>query len=430
MTPNPTESVVLTITIQLVVILLAARGLGGIFRRIGQPQVCGEIAAGLLLGPSVFGVFLPRVQHLVFNPSGAMYLDILSQVGLIFVMFLIGLDFDFGYLRGSRRAACSISAAGIVVPFVLGLLIGPVIWKQMDLQVDLRAFVLFFATALSITAMPVLGRILIEFNINRTRLGALAISAAAMEDAVGWLLLAMVSAIVTSHLQPLRLFLAALEAVVYLLAMIFVIRPLMLKWIRWAMPEESGELSWNALAQLIAFFLTSAAITNLIGIFSLFGAFVMGAILYDQKLFRDAVNSRMRDFVSVFFLPVFFTYTGLRTDIHSAGGASIWLVCLVVVLAASVGKVGACASVAKLSGLSWRDACSIGVMMNTRGLMELVVLNAGYDLGVIPKPMFFVLVIMAVVTTYATAPILRRLIQGVGPQAQFESSALAERAAS
>ncbi|HKV94709.1 MAG TPA: cation:proton antiporter [Candidatus Angelobacter sp.] len=407
---NPMELLSLRIIIQLILILLAARLVGSLFRRMGQPQVCGEIAAGMLLGPSCLGALAPHLESLVFNSATVAYLNVLSHVGLIFVMFLIGLEFDFTHLRSSQRLTFFIAAAGIVVPFALGLFVGPWVWKEMELRVSLKGFVLFLATALTITAMPVLGRIMIEFNITRTRLGALTMSAAAISDVVGWLLLALVSAVVTAQLNLLRIGMAALGTLAYLLVMLLVVRPLVIRWTQRVMRNQGRELSWNALTQLIIFLLASAAITNLIGIFSLFGAFVMGAILYDQADLRAAINSRMRDFVSIFFLPIFFTCTGLRTDI-AAGGASVWLVCCVVVATASAGKIGACATVAKLSGFSWQEAGAIGAMMNTRGLMELIVLNAGYDLGIVPQSSFFVLTVMALVTNFMTAPALRYLMQ-------------------
>jgi Kef-type K+ transport system membrane component KefB len=292
--------------------------------------------------------------------------------------------------------------------------------------VDVHGFTLFTAMAISITAMPVLGRIMIEFNLNKSRLGALTMTAAAVNDAMGWLLLVLISDAVVAQFDLARLFKSAAEVVVYILAMIFVVRPLMVRWTRWVMRDSGGELSSAALAQLIVFCLASAAITTALGIFSVFGAFVMGGILHDQKAFCAAVNKRMRDFVTVFFLPIFFTLTGLRTDIGSITGRAALITCAVVILAASVGKFGGCSLVAKLSGFTWREAFSVGIMMNTRGLMELIVLNTGYDLGIISKPVFSLFVIMAVVTTYMTSPVLRRLIRGTELQAAFQVSSFME----
>lgn len=410
------------IIIQLILIVASARAAGVLFKRIGQPQVCGEIAAGLFLGPSVFGALWPHAQRLVFDPGTLVHLSVISEVGLIFIMFLIGLEFDFGHLASSTRTAFSISVAGMILPFSLGIPLGRWMHSRMNPHVDAVAFTLFIATALSITAMPVLGRILIEFNMNKTRLGTLAISSAAINDAIGWLLLALTSAVATAQFHPGRLLLSTSEVVIYVLAMILVVRPLLMRWTRWVMRDSGGELSSNALAQLMLFLLASAAITSAIGIFSVFGAFVMGGILHDQRWFCAAVNRRMRDFVTVFFLPIFFTFTGLRTDISSVSGNTALIVGPIVILVACVGKLGACSIAAKLNGLTGREAFLVGTMMNTRGLMELIVLNAGYDLGIIPKPVFCIFVIMAIVTTYMTAPVLRRLIRGTNLQADFDVS--------
>jgi Kef-type K+ transport system membrane component KefB len=387
--------------------------------------VCGEIAAGLILGPSVFGALLPHVQMMLFDPAASAYVSLLSEIGLVFMMFLIGLDFDFSHLVRSSRTALSISSAGIILPFSLGIILGRWMHSQMNLRVDARCFGLFVATALSITAMPVLGRIMIEFNMARTRVGVLTITAAAVDDAVGWLLLALVSAIAGSRFHPGRLLFASLEVVLFLLLMIFVVRPVLLRWARRVVHDFNGELSMNSLAQLMVFFLAAAAITNLIGIFSLFGAFVMGGILYDQTELRAAVNRRMRDFVTVFFLPIFFAHTGLSTDITSMRSGQAWVIAVVVFLVASVGKVGGCSLAARLNGMTWREASLVGIMMNTRGMMELIVLNVGYELGIIPRPVFFIMVMMALVTTYITAPVLSRLIRGTEVESHQGSVAVA-----
>jgi Kef-type K+ transport system membrane component KefB len=419
------ESLLLEIVIQLIVIVGFARAASALFRRFGQPQVCGEISAGLILGPSALGVLLPHAQRMLFDRKASLHISILSELGLVFMMFLIGLEFDFGHLAGRSRTALSISSAGIILPFALGMILGRWIHWEMDLQVGVLPFSLFIATALSITAMPVLGRIMIEFNMCRTTLGALTMTAAAMDDAVGWLLLALSSAIAGSQSYPSHVLLTVVELLGYIVVMIFVVRPWLLKWIPWV--RRDGELSVNGLAQLIMFVLASAAITNAIGLFSVFGAFVLGAILFDQTEFRAAVNHRMRDFVTAFFLPIFFTHTGLRTDLELMSSANLWLICAIMVVTATVGKFGGCSLAARFNGLTPREASCVGIMMNTRGLMELIVLNTGYDLGVIPKPIFSIMVLMALVTTYATTPVLRRLIPGTQIQPCFELSPFMQR---
>jgi len=416
------EHALLIVIIQLVLIIASARLFGVIFRYLGQPQVCGEIAAGLILGPSLFGRFFPRLFLHVFQPSVGLVFSILSQIGLILLMFLIGLQFDFSHLRTHGHVALSISLGGIILPFGLGLAIARVLYPFVGQNINQVGFALFVSTALSITALPVLGRMLIEFNIGRTRLGSLTITAAAVDDATGWITLALVSAIVRAKFNPLTTVIMVGETLAFALFMIFVARPLLRRWTTEAMRAAGGEISLSTLAVLLILVFTAAAVTNIIGLFSIFGAFIVGAILYDQHEFREAVMRRLRDFVTVFFLPIFFTYTGLRTDIGTMHGTLMWALCGLVLFVAIAGKVGGCATAALLNGLPWKESLAIGVLMNTRGLMELIAVNLGHDLGVIPKSIFFMLVLMAVLTTYSTAPLLRRLIRKTELEPFFQMS--------
>ena len=351
------EGVLLRVIIQLIVIIAAARIFGVIFRLIGQPQVCGEIAAGLILGPSLFGGFFPNLFEQVFHPSVGQIFSVLSQIGLILLLFLIGLEFDFGHLRNHGHTALSISILGMLLPFGLGLLVAYVLYPYVGQGINWLGFFLFMATALSITALPILGRIMIEFNINRTRLGSITISAAALDDACGWIILAMITAIVRANFNPLNTFLMVFETLTFGLFMVFVARPLLRRWTNYALREGKGELSLTSLAILLILILISSVITNLIGIFSIFGAFMMGAMLYDHHEFREAVVRRLRDFVMAFFLPIFFTYTGLRTDIGTMEGG-LWGLCGLVLLVGIVGKFGGCTIMARLNGFSWREASS------------------------------------------------------------------------
>lgn len=421
------ENVLLIVIIQLIVIVAAARLFGTLFRRLGQPLVCGEIAAGLMLGPSLFGGMFPTLFHTVFNPSVGPIFSIMSQIGLILLMFLIGLEFDFGHLSENRGTAISVSIVGIVLPFSLGLLLGHWMHSALGLSGSWLNFSLFMAAAMSITAIPILGRIMMELNINRTRIGSLTISAAAVDDASGWIILAVITAIARSALNPTKLAIMILETLGFGAAMVWVVRPLMKKWTAHQMQANKGKLSLGGLAIVLITVLATAAATNAIGIFSIFGAFLFGAILYDQHEFRAAVQERLRDFVTVFFLPIFFTYTGLRTDIGSMAGNGLWIMCGLVLLTAFVGKFGGCWLAARLNGLPWREASIIGVMMNTRALMELIVINIGFELGVIPKSVFFMLVLMAVVSTYITAPVLRRLIRSSEVEQEYLCSEFAAR---
>lgn len=421
------EIALFKVIIQLIVIVAASRVFGRVFQQLGQPVVCGEIAAGLFLGPTVFGRFFPEAFQTVFDVSSAQIFSILSQVGLILTMFLIGLEFDFQHLSNNRRTAVSVSAMGILLPFSLGFILGHWMYEGLGLSGSYVNFALFMAAAMSITAIPVLGRIIVELNLSRTRVGCLAISAAALDDATGWVILAVITAFVRSTFDPIKMATMVALLVIYAVVMLFVVRPLIARWVQAQLQRNGGDLSLNALAILLILVLASAAITNLIGIFSIFGAFLFGAILFDQEELREALKRRLQDFVTVFFLPIFFTYTGLRTDMGAMTGATMWWFCVMVSVTAIVGKFGGCTLAARLNGLPARDSAAIGAMMNTRGLMELIVINIGYDLGIIPKSVFFMLVMMALVTTYMTTPLLRRLLRHTEAWASYRASALAAR---
>jgi len=405
------ESLLLSVILQLILIIAAARICGLLFRRLGQPQVCGEIAAGLILGPSVLGRFFPEITGALFQGMVGPVFSILSQLGLILLMFLIGLEFEFGHLRSQRRTAFSISAAGILLPFTLGLLVARVVHPLIAPDVNYLGLSLFLATALSITALPVLGRMLVEFNLNRTRLGSLTITAAAVDDVAGWVILAVVTALVQSNFDITRTVVMIASIAAYGVTMVLVVRPLLIRWSRGVLRRHAGELPLSALTVMLVAVLLSAAATNVLGIFSIFGAFLTGAILYDQHELRDALILRLRDFVTVFFLPIFFTSTGLRTDIGSMQGVAAWGLCFLILAAAVGGKLLGCALAARLSGLPGREAWATGILMNARALMELIVINIGYDLGVITRSLFFMLVLMAVVTTFMTTPLLRRVLR-------------------
>jgi Kef-type K+ transport system membrane component KefB len=418
------EDVLLPVLVQLALIIVAARLFAVLFRRLGQPSVVGEIVAGLVLGPSVFGRLLPEVFGAVFHPalpglspelSDALLgwiLTALSQVGLIFLLFLIGLEFDFGHLRGQGRSAFAISLAGIVLPFVLGLGLGQLLHPVTAADIAPLGFTLFLGTALAITAIPVLGRIMMELNITRTRLGAVTIAAAAVDDAAGWILLAAVAAVVRAQFDPAGIVWMAAETLGFTLVMALAARPLLRAGATWALRRGDGELSVNALALVVAVLFGCAVVTNRIGIFAVFGAFILGAVMSGAPGFREAVQRKLRDVVTAFFVPVFFAYTGLRTDVGSLVSWELWLLCGLVVTAAVAGKLGGCGLAARLSGYSGRESACVGALMNTRGLMALIVINLGKDLGVVPDSVFCMLVLMALVTTLVTAPLVLRLMRG------------------
>lgn len=418
---HETESTLLIITLQLVVIIAIARIAGNISRKLGHPIVVGEIMAGLLLGPSFLGRLFPDVFTVLFPASTTPIINIISQLGLIFLMFLIGLEFDFGHIRTHGRTAALVAVSGIALPFALGLLVG---WWMLPAfpGVNKVGFLLFLATALSITAIPILGRVMVEFNIQRTQLGVLTITAAALDDALGWILLAVVAAIVGAQFDPMATARMVLLTLLFAAGMGLVVRPLLIRWIRTSIDTRTGELSLNALATILVIMFLCAVATNLIGIFSIFGAFILGAVLYDQEAFREAVFQRLKDFITAFFLPVFFTFTGLHTDMGSLGTGIMWLFLGGVLLASFVGKFVGCAVAARLSGLQPRMAACVGIMMNTRALMGLIAANVGLQMGAIPEQVYCMLVLMCVVSTVMLSPILRRLMLGTELQIPFQQS--------
>jgi Kef-type K+ transport system membrane component KefB len=412
------ESQLFLVLIQLSVIIAAARIAGIAARKLGQPAVIGEVLAGLALGPSFFGSVFPDLFAKVFDPSVAPVLNIMKELGLVFLLFLIGLEFDFSHLKSRGKAAVSISLAGIALPFALGWALGtwlfPLIANEPNAYgkaLSNSGFVIFMAASMCITALPILGRIMMEMNITRTRIGAITITAAAFDDAAGWVMLASVSAAVSAQFQLSHTLFMLGQIVAFLLVMFFVVRPLLVRFVA-AGFKPGDTLTMNQLAFIfVALFICSVS-TSLIGIFAIFGAFVLGAMLSDQHAFRDAISGSLFKFVTAFFLPIFFTYTGLRTEMGSIDGAGLWLAAGAVLFAAVAGKFGGCSLAARISGMSWRESACVGAMMNTRGLMELIVINLGYELGVLPKSVFCMLVIMAVVTTIMTTPLLMWFMRG------------------
>jgi Kef-type K+ transport system membrane component KefB len=412
------EGPLLRVLVQTVVVVAAARVFFVLFRKVNQPGVVGEIAAGLVLGPSVLGKleawgWIPNISGFLFNkgdPSHAHVFAILSQLGLVLLLFLIGLEFDFRHLRSRARSAWLISASGILLPFALGAGLAYAMHSHLPAgeRVPRLGFLLFMGTAMSITALPILGRMMMEMRISRTRVGAITITAAACDDAGGWILLAAVSALARSDFHILRT--AAMVGLTLLFAgvMLYAVRPAMTWWIARTLRPGRTELGLNALAVVLVVLFLCAIATSLIGIFAIFGAFLLGAALSDQHEFRDAVQRTFGGLVTVLFLPLFFTYTGLRTDIGTISTPLLWGFAALVLLLAVLGKFGGCTVAAWIGGFTPRESVCIGTMMNTRALMELVVINVGYDLGVIPKSVFCMLVLMALVTTVMTTPILLR----------------------
>lgn len=389
---------------QIVTIILVARFFGFIFKRIGQPTVIGEIIAGIVLGPSLFGMYFPQFTNALFPPESLGNLQFLSQIGLILFMFVIGMELDLKVLRTKAQDAIVISHASIVLPFTLGIALAYFIYQSFAPQgVQFISFSLFIGIAMSITAFPVLARIVQERGLHKTRLGTVVITCAAADDITAWSLLAAVIAIVKAGSFISSLYIIAL-AVLYVLIMIKVVRPFLARIGILYNTRES--LSKPIVAIFFLILIISSYATEIIGIHALFGAFMAGAIMPDNVRFRSIFIEKVEDVALVLLLPLFFVFTGLRTEIGLLNDLYLWKVTGLIILVAIVGKFVGSAVAAKFVGQNWKDSLTIGALMNTRGLMELVVLNIGYDLGVLTPEIFAMMVIMALVTTFMTGPAL------------------------
>jgi Kef-type K+ transport system membrane component KefB len=419
---HETERLVCFTLIELVAILVAARVSGRLARALGQPRVVGEIIGGIILGPSLFGRLFPAQFEFVFHSISPVPLVILSQIGLTLLMFQIGLEFDFSHLRErqNRVAVFSVSAAGIALPFALGWLLGA--WSHETLAggINPLGYRLFLAVALSITAIPILGRIMMELGITQTRLGAIAITAAAMDDVTGWTLLAIVSALATAQFSGAAFATQVALLVVFLAAAHLLVRPVLKRMIH-AMKPANELLPHDLIALILVVIFLFGLVTFRLGVFVIFGGFVAGMMLHDHHEFVAAWKKTVSHFVTVFFLPIFFTFTGLRTNVHGLDTPVLWGWCALLIGAATLGKFVGCGAAARVCGLSWADAGCIGIMMNTRALMELVVINVGYDLGVIPPNVFTMLVLMAIFSTVVTAPVLRLALPRLGYRYELRS---------
>lgn len=390
------------VLIALVCVIAVSRLLSAGFRYLHQPPVIGEVLAGVLLGPSLLGSVAPALSALLF-PSGVIpLLGILSQVGVLLFMFLVGLELNTAILRQRTHAVVVISHASIVVPFLLGS--GLALWiypRLSSSDVSFTAFTLFMGIAMSVTAFPVLARILSDRRLQRTRMGTLALTCAAIDDVTAWCLLAFVVGVIQSRVAGAGM--TAVLSVLYIAFMFIVGRPLMDRFI--ARYERQATPGQAPMATVCLALLLSSVATEFIGIHSFFGAFLVGAVIPHDSSVARQLHDRLHDFLVVMLLPAFFAFVGLRTRIDLIAGSQ-WWICGAIIVTACVGKFGGSAVAARLTGMGWRDATCLGILMNTRGLMQLIVLNIGFDLKVISPTLFAMLVIMALVTTLLTTPVL------------------------
>ena len=391
--------------LQIGVILLTARIVGMLFKKIHQPQVMGEMVAGILLGPTLLGWLAPATSKALFPAASLGILNALSQVGLVLFMFLVGLSLNPKELRSHGHAAVLTSHVSIITPFCLGSLTALFLYPRLaDDSVSFMGFALFMGAAMSITAFPVLARILTERNLLRSRMGTLSIACAAVDDVTGWCILAYIILIIrTTHGgRPFWVTLGGL--LVYLCLMLFGVKRL-LGWFEKSY-RKHGRLSENALEYMVLLVLASALTTEALGIHLLFGAFLMGAIMPKGADFIHYILHRFESVTVLVLLPLFFAYSGLRTNIGIGNSGMWWVFAAIVTVVAIADKLGGSMVAARFAGVEWRDAASLGILMNTRGLMELVILNIGLDIGVISPAVFSMMVMMALVTTFMTTPLL------------------------
>jgi Kef-type K+ transport system membrane component KefB len=390
---------------QIGTILIVARLIGWLFHRFHQPRVIGEMVAGIMLGPSLLGWAAPGVAAALFPPASLGYLNAMSQIGLLLFMFLVGLELDLEQLRKLGRLAMTTSLASIIAPFILGFLLAVYLYSRLsDRNVNFTGFALFMSIAMSITAFPVLARILTERNLLRSKVGSVAITCAAVDDVTAWIILAGIIVVVRASNPPIPLWAMLAGLGVFVLVMLFVVRRALRRIVTHY--ERQGGLTHDILAVVLLLVLASGWMTEFLGVHALFGAFLAGAIMPRHHGLSQELWRRCETLVSTLLLPLFFAFTGLRSSFFLISGAQLWLYCALIIALAIIGKLCGSMVAARINGMSWREATAVGVLMNTRGLVELVILNIGLELGILSQTLFSIMVLMALVTTFMTSPLL------------------------
>ena len=390
--------------LQTAVILLVTLACGWLARKVGQARVIGEIIGGILLGPSLFGRLFPHAFAVLFPKPSLAPFEILSTIGLILFLFIVGTEADLEELYRHRATALFTSGASIFFPFLLAIaLAAPLRARFAPHGTANLTFVLFLGISMSITAFPVLARILEERQLLGTALGTMAIFCAAVNDIVAWLLLAVTLALMGANGGPAALPLRIAGLALYLVVMLAVVRPLAARLVH---KRGSSVMSLEILGLTLAGVFASAATTEAIGVHPLFGAFLAGVCLPRSQQWQISLRARLDSVVSAFLLPLFFALTGMRTRIDLLNNGTVWLWAVIVLFAAVAGKMGGAVLAARITGQSWTYAFGLGILLNTRGLVELVVLNIAYDVGAFSPTLFTMLVIMALATTISTTPLL------------------------
>jgi Kef-type K+ transport system membrane component KefB len=386
-------------------IVVTCRATGALFRRFEQPPVIGEVVAGILLGPSLLGRVWPGAAAYLLPADLAPFLGLVSQLGVILYMFMVGLELDAAALLRRGHAALAISHGSIIVPFLLGAGLALGLYPGFSGGgVPFTVFALFLGVAMSVTAFPVLARILTDRGMSRSPLGVLALTCAAVDDVTAWCLLALVVGVARAEVG--QAVAVAAGAAGYTAFMLLAARPLLLRPSRF---DQRDDLSPGTTPLVLAALLFSAWATEFLGVHAVFGAFLLGAVIPHESAVARQLVRKMQDVVSILLLPAIFAYTGMRTQVALVSGPGQWLLCGAVFLVATLGKFGGSLTAARLAGSGWREAAALGVMMNTRGLMELIVLNIGLDLKVISPTLFAMMVLVELATTIATTPVLQLL---------------------
>ncbi len=393
------------LVLQITVILAVCRITGTLFRKIHQPRVVGEMFAGILLGPSLLGWVAPQISAYLFPPSSLGFLNALSQVGVVIFMFLVGLGINPKELKHQSHAAVLVSHVSITAPFVLASVLALYLYPRLsDSGVSFTNFALFMGAAMSITAFPVLARILTERDMMHSKLGTVAIACAAVDDVTGWCILAYIVVLIRAAHAATSIWITLGGILLFALFMIYGVRFLLRGLERTF--HKYGEISENRMAFLILLALGSALCTERLGIHLLFGSFLMGAIMPKEPKFVRYILDRFETVTITLLLPLFFAFTGLRTNIASLRGPAMWFYCGLIILVAAAGKLGGSTVAGRLSGMPWREAAGLGTLMNTRGLMGLVILDIGLDIKIISPALFSMMVVMALVTTFMAVPLL------------------------
>ena len=390
--------------LQIIVIIIMAGLFGRLFRRLHQPPVMGEMVAGIVMGPSVLGFFFPDAMTFIFPASSLETLRLLSQIGVVLFMFVVGMEVNVQHVREKGSASVMISHASIVVPFLLGSGLSLFLYRELaPPETSFSAFALFIGVAMSITAFPVLARILDDRGLTQTALGSIALTCAAVDDVTAWCILALVIAIVNATGVAVSLA-TVLFTLLFALGMLFFVRT----WLNRMVKETPSSTlhTRRVVAGMLGFVLACALITETIGIHALFGAFIAGVVMPSSIDFRVFLKDKLESVTSAALLPLFFAFTGLRTQVGLLNDWQSWALCGVIILVAIAGKLVGSMLMARWTGMNWSTSFSIGVLMNTRGLVELVVLNIGYDLGILSGRIFAMMVLMALVTTFMTGPLL------------------------